>query len=387
MRSNEKKVLAVFPNDPIKAYYKKGEIKERYYNPCNFFDEVHIISPCNQDVDEGKVQIIAGDAKLEIHPIGRLSSVLPFYRYKAINIIKEIKPDVIRSYNPLMQGYYATYCSKKLKIPSVVSIHTDYEAEEKFNTRSVYKFIDFFVRKYIKDYAFNNANEVICVTKYLTSYAKKHGAKDVEVIYNRVDTKQFMKRGDNTSSDKITILCVGILNKNKNQECLIKAIRDLDVNLILIGDGELYYELKQITKEMKIENKVKFIKSIPHSKIHECYSSADIFAIATHYEGFCIPVLEAMASSLPVTASKIGPIQELVADSGILVENVPEAFRNAFGRLISNPELREELGEKGRKRALEISGEIMEKREMALYKDLILKYPSKSKRNIISFEP
>ena len=372
MNLNKRRILAVFPNDPIKAYYKKGEIKERYYNPCNFFDEVHIISPCNSDVEESKVQTIAGDAKLKIHPIGRFSLVSPFHRYKALRLIKEIKPDVIRAYNPQMQGYFAVYCGKKLKIPTVISLHNEFDDAREYDKSLILRLFRLFEYQ-----SLSNADKVICVTNYLISYAKKYGAKDIEVIYNRVNTKQFNKSDGAKKFNKHTILCIGRLDKQKYQECLIRAIKNLNVDLLLIGDGELYDGLKQLTKELGIEDRVKFIKSVPHSEIHKYYSSADIFAIATHYEGFCIPVLEAMASSLPVVASKIGPIQELVGNAGILIENTPEAFKEAFKKLISNPELRKELGEKGRKRALEVDGKIMEEKERRLYEGLAENYSTR----------
>ena len=53
--------ICIFPNDPIISYYEKGEIKERYYNPENFFDEVHIISFIDDDVKEEKITTIVGN--------------------------------------------------------------------------------------------------------------------------------------------------------------------------------------------------------------------------------------------------------------------------------------------------------------------------------------
>ena len=61
--------LCIFPNDPIIAYYQKGEIKERYFNPENLFDEIHIISFTDKEIDVSKVQQIAGNAKLIIHTV------------------------------------------------------------------------------------------------------------------------------------------------------------------------------------------------------------------------------------------------------------------------------------------------------------------------------
>jgi len=65
MKENLK--ICIFPNDPLIAYYNKGEIKNRYYNPCEVFEEVHVISFTVKDIDEEKVQNLVGNAKLKIH--------------------------------------------------------------------------------------------------------------------------------------------------------------------------------------------------------------------------------------------------------------------------------------------------------------------------------
>jgi len=110
--------LCVFPNDPIIAYYQKGEIKNRYFNPANFFDEIHIISFIEKDVDESKVISIGGKAKLKIHSIEKSNyknrtKDLP----KIIELVRTINPDVIRAYNPRLEGWFAANCSKSLKVP------------------------------------------------------------------------------------------------------------------------------------------------------------------------------------------------------------------------------------------------------------------------------
>ena len=53
--------LCVFPNDPLKSYFEKGEIKERYFNPNNLFDEIHVISLFEEDISEEKVKEVAGN--------------------------------------------------------------------------------------------------------------------------------------------------------------------------------------------------------------------------------------------------------------------------------------------------------------------------------------
>jgi len=362
----------------MKAYYQKGEVKERYFNPCNFFDEVQIISPCERDIEENKVQMMAGDAKLKIFPMGKFH-LLDFFshRNKVLKLVEELEPDIIRAYNPLVQGYCAVYCGKKLGIPTVVSLHGNYDKDIRellWEDRKLRKYCKYLIySKSTEPYVLKNATKVICAYEFPVQYAKKYGAKDIEVIYNRVDTTRFKKTDKTVKLGRPTIICVGRLIREKNQQVLIKAVKNLDVNLLLIGDGPLYPHLTKLAKNLGVEEKVKFIKSVPNSEIHRYYSSADIFAIPIRYGGVCTPVIEAMASSLPVVVPK--PIwedsPELVGDIAIVVENTPEAFEEAFKRLISNPKLRKELGEKGRKRALKVDGKKMEKKEMNLYKRLI----------------
>jgi hypothetical protein len=57
--------LCVFSNDPIISYFNKGEIKPRYFNPGNIFDEIHIITFIDNDIDSSKVKILAGNATLK----------------------------------------------------------------------------------------------------------------------------------------------------------------------------------------------------------------------------------------------------------------------------------------------------------------------------------
>ena len=107
--------LCIFPNDPIIAYYEKGEIKDRYFNPNNIFDEIHIISFIDADIEEEKVQKIAGTAKLTIHSVGKISIKNRKKEIsKILDLVRSISPDAIRAYNPLIQGWCAAFISKEL---------------------------------------------------------------------------------------------------------------------------------------------------------------------------------------------------------------------------------------------------------------------------------
>lgn len=67
------KKICILISDSLNIYYQKGEIKEGYYNPDDLFDEVHIISFCDKDIDPDIVKTIAGKGKLVIHAAGAIN--------------------------------------------------------------------------------------------------------------------------------------------------------------------------------------------------------------------------------------------------------------------------------------------------------------------------
>ena len=92
--------------------------------------------------------------------------------------------------------------------------------------------------KLTERYCLQNAAKVICVSKFLSRYARRHGAKNIEVIYNWVNTEQFTPATREDEVSKLTVLGVGRVGRGKNQECLIKSVASLDVNLVLIGQPD-----------------------------------------------------------------------------------------------------------------------------------------------------
>ena len=375
--------LCVFPVDPIKAYYEKGEIKTRYFNPCNLFSEVHIISLSDDEIDVAQVQTLAGNARLFIHPVGasvfqmRRPWSLLRERQRILEVVREISPDVIRGYNPLVIGYYATFCSKRLDVPLVISLHGNYDMDHRamaWRKRQYRYYLWLLLTSLsIEPYALRNADKVICAYRWPASYARRLGARNIEVIYNRVYLEQFRRPLDVPRSDRHTILCVGRLKPEKGQECLIRAMQGLEAQLVLIGDGPQRAYLRNLVKELGLETQVTFIPSIANAEIAPYYWRADIFAIANEYGGIWIPVLEAMAASLPIVVSQPlwEPSPEVIADIALVVERTPDAFRRAFQRLLADAELRHEMGEQDRRRVQELDGEVMERREMELYRNLL----------------
>ncbi|OLC92740.1 MAG: hypothetical protein AUI92_04495 [Thaumarchaeota archaeon 13_1_40CM_3_38_6] len=370
--------LCVFPNDPIISYYDKGEIKDRYYNPCNTFDEIDIISFTDNDVEESKVQTIAGDAKLKIHSVGRINLK---NRSKNVNkilqLVRGIKPDIIRTYNPLVEGWFAAKCTKELRIPLFVSLHIQYDG-----LRNLYKKTSFkrylglkYTEKFIEPFILKNADKITIVYKILESYVKRHGGKNPELLYNKIDFKRFSE-ATSLELPKPLVISVGRLTEQKNHQCLIESMRQVNANLLIIGNGELHDKLSQQIRDLNLQNKITIKKSVPNNEIQRYYKSADVFALAydTELEGLPIPVMEAMASGLPV----IVPYPKNEYSDGleqvvVFSNRDSNSFAQELKKVLLDSKLRQELSAKSLRKAKEFDIDIMEKREADIYLELLRK--------------
>jgi glycosyltransferase involved in cell wall biosynthesis len=373
--------ICVFPNDSLLAYYEKGEIKNRYFNPKNFFDEVHVISLFDNEIDAEMVKSLGGKAKLKIHKMGKANlSNYKSFEERVTTLIQEIKPNIIRSFNPLVQGWLATKAAKKLGIPIVISLHTNYSQQKEFakkEGRYLQYFKLMFTSRKFESFVLKNADVVICVYEFIVPYAKNMGAKNIHIIYNRVDLEKFSPQcKKEIHFEKPTILSVGRLIEQKNHQYLIQAIKNLDVNLLIIGDGPNYEILNSLAKSLGVSDKIQFIKNIPHEKLNGYYSSCDIYAQPMRFlGGIPIPVLEAMASGLPIVMSKHNEgDSEIIDDAIVFVENNADSFRNAFNRILSDPNYKNELKKKSLESIKKINGEMMEEKEKEIYLKLIKNY-------------
>jgi len=373
--------LCVFPNDPLLAYYEKGEIKSRYFNPKNLFDEIHVISMFNSDVEEEKVKIVAGNAKLKIHVVGKVNLLNKnSKKNKIIELIQQIQPDILRAYNPLLQGWMAAQVKKKLSIPLVISLHGDYDRDNRYFARKNKDYKTYLKLLYsritLEPYSLKNADEVIIIYDFIRNYAKKMGAKSINLIYNKINLSQFNPQVKPAFKEtKPVVICVGRLIKEKNQECLIKAIKDLDVILLIIGNGLEYERLVNLSKNLGVKDKVRFETSIPNEKIQEFYAASTIFALPIKYGGFAIPALEAAASGLPVILPKqeFDPDPDIIKDFALLVKNNPDSFKEAILKVISDDNLRQKMIKNGLDITKKINSDIMEEKEKDLYLKLLKK--------------
>ena len=299
---------------------------------------------------------------------------------KVIDLIKGINPDVIRSYNPLLQGWLATKAGKELGIPVVISLMGDYDRDLRYYAKKNKKLLNYLKLKYsrnsLEKVSIKNADAIIIIYEFIRKYAEDLGANNINLIYNRIDLSKFSPNTKPAINEsKPIVICVGRLMKEKNQECLIYAVKDLDVILLLIGDGPDYEKLVNLVQELGIKQKVRFEKSVPNKDINSYYTSAKIFALPIKYGGFAIPALEAAASGIPVILPKQefdSPL-EIINKFALLVDNNPDSFRNGIRKVLSDETFRNQMIKNGLKTVKDISGDLMEEKEKELYLKIISK--------------
>ena len=368
-------IACIFPNDPIIAYFEKGEIKERYFNPNNIFNEIHIISFIKKDIEESKVQKIAGNAKLIIHSVGEINlKNRKKYVPKILELVDKINPDIIRAYNSLIHGWFAAQASKELNIPFFVSLHTQYDYNRKLvRGKNLKKFLALkYLEKFIEPYVLKNADKIVIIYKIIEPYVLKHTSKIPELLYNKINCEKFYSAKQINQLSNPLILSVGNLIESKNHKLLIESMKNIDANLLIIGKGELYESLRKSIKSMKLEKRITILQSVPYEKITSYYKTADIFALAydPNQEGLPMPIMEAMASGTPVIVPESEDSKEL-GDSIIFAKRNVEEFTKKINELLKNKTKRDEISMKCIETAKRFDISKLEKREAEIYQELI----------------
>ena len=223
----------------------------------------------------------------------------------------------------------------------------------------------------MEKYVLQNSDCVICVYEFIIPYAKKMKAKNIEIIYNKVDLTKF-SNSNTIKSNPPTIISVGRLISQKTRYNIIRSVQNLDVKLIIIGNGPDYEKYNELIQSLNISEKVKMIKQVPNAELANYYTSSDIFALEMeNLGGIPIPFLEAMASGLPVVTTKHSDTCSEITDNAIVfVENTPESFGFEFQKILSNVEYRKDLQKKSLDIIKKIDGKKMEEKELAVYKKL-----------------
>ena len=232
------------------------------------------------------------------------------------------------------------------------------------------------------------ADVIITVSNYIKNEIIRYFGvpeEKIRVVYHGA-SDHFTPLKDNTLINRVLerygikipyILFVGTFHKNKNLIRLLEAFYQLKLSysfphrLVLAGGkGELNKDVIQRIAELKIEKLVSLTGFVPIEDLPIIYQGSALFVFPSLFEGFGIPVLEAMASGVPVIASNVCSLPEVVGEAGLLIDplNV-DLLAETMYRVLSNKELRDELIKKGFERVKLFTWVKTVKETMAIYKE------------------
>jgi len=271
-------------------------------------------------------------------------------------LLKTINPNVF--FSP--DGFIPTNCP----YPSVTTIHDlNFEHNPKYLkwTHSL------FYRKFFKTYA-ENSDKIITVSNFSKEdIIKTYGIspEKIHVVYNGVsdDFKTVSNDRKIEIKNKYTngvnfFVFIGSLHKRKNIKNLLLSFDNYKKNnrklkLVIIGEQKwLDRETEKIYKKMKFREEVVFLGRIGNMELAEILGSATALCLISFFEGFGLPIIEAMKCSVPVIASNTTCIPEIVENAGIIINpNNINAITDAMLQIEENDEMRKKLINQGAMRA------------------------------------
>jgi glycosyltransferase involved in cell wall biosynthesis len=167
----------------------------------------------------------------------------------------------------------------------------------------------------------------------------------VEPAFSRLDRSQ----------TEDYLLCVSTLHPHKNLPRLIRAYgrKERDSPLILAGLRGFHTEtIERLIQERGLQDAVQITGWVPREELYSLYGRARAFVYPSMFEGFGMPVLEALAAGIPVACSDIAPLREVAGDAALYFDPLNEDdIASAIERVMSDEQLREHLIQAGRERA------------------------------------
>ena len=351
---------------------------------------VYYLSHCLQKLGH-TVHVVARDEQdsertingIQVHYIKGVGNALTRYWRFARSASKKIKElnkqngfDIIHANLPLVPSFAIPDDSAKAIVCAVHSTwkgeaivtKRDNPKELNPNEKSMLRF-NFVLRSYEKK-LMKRSDALIAVSKYTVDELTDLYGIDktkIHVIYNGVDIERFKPRPNRAElrqefgleKDTKAVLFVGRLYHRKGLETLLRSVPPVlkefsNVKFVISGTGFKQKEesLRNLAKELDIEDHVKFRGYVPDDKLPFLYSASDIFVLPAIYENFPFAILEAQATGLPVISTKVGGIPEILVDNenGFVIEpRDPTQLTQKVLALLQDPKLAKTMGDRGRK--------------------------------------
>ena len=270
---------------------------------------------------------------------------------RAPGLTRRFQPSVTLAFFGLPSGAIALLLKRLYRIPYIISLRGgDVPGFRPYDFRVYHKLAAPFLHLIWK-----NAFSIIANSKGLRDLALAFDSRyEIPVIPNGVDAAQFAVSNRNWLLP--SILSVGRVVYQKGFDVAIRALsqlKDLPWTWAIAGDGPQMLMLKAMSEEYRIKDRIRFLGWLSQEQLKEQYAAANLFLFPSRHEGMPNAVLEAMASGLPVVATKIAGNEELVVDgeTGRLFSTEDAgSLRESLRPFLVNAKMREQMGRAARQR-------------------------------------
>jgi glycosyltransferase involved in cell wall biosynthesis len=302
---------------------------------------VHLVCPPDTLLEKR-----ARELSIAVHPAAIQSEIGLISFFRLLAILRSVRPDVL-AFNTPRAILLGTLASKIVSTcVRVIFRRVNFPLHNNLFTRLKYTW---------------GIDCIVAISESIRLQLQACGipVSKIRTIYEGMDLSLYPRRTPEETlptSGRVVVGTIAHLSPEKGLKYLIECaslIPDIEkrMRFVIVGDGECLQELRELAERQRLGNVFHFAGFHPNTS--QLMKSFDIFALPSLSEGLSSAILEAMASSLPIIATHVGGIPELVrnGDNGLLVApGDPAALALAIQRLVDNREESRRMGERGRDR-------------------------------------
>lgn len=286
---------------------------------------------------------------------------------KLKRIFKEESPDIVHTHRYAIQ--YAVPAAVLAGIKG--RIHTVHNVAQKELGKIKRTLACFFYRHFhVVPVALSDLVRESVVEEY------RLNRDNIPVIFNGIDMSRCAPKEDYTCDGDFKILHIGRFQSQKNHAMLISAFARFhqyysNSTLQLIGEGEGREDAEHLAIELGVNQAVEFLGV--QSNVYNFLHDADVFTLPSLYEGMPITLIEAMGTGLPIVATNVGGIPDMLrnGESAVLIDINEDELVEAFLKMFNSAKLRATLGKNARDESSEFSADVMAVKYLKLYERLI----------------
>jgi L-malate glycosyltransferase len=273
-----------------------------------------------------------------------------------LTLTKRNQYDCIHYYFGLPTGLLSLLPGKHSRIPYLVSLRgSDVPGYDPFNKRLqlFHKLLTPITRVIWK-----RAHAVVALSNNFKSLAEQSLNRKFGVIPNGVETSDFPYEARRSVKGPLKLICVARLIERKGIQHIFQAIKRLkgkDIQLTVVGEGSFHNTLVELAEHLAIADRVDFAGFCTSKEVAEKLARHDAFVLPSMAESFGMVFVEAMSSGLPIIATRIGGIPDIISEqNGTLIEseNVTE-LTDAIEHYYEHREQLSEIGARNRRKVEE----------------------------------